>query len=132
MSDITAALAISQLKKIDRLIAWRIKIASEWNEIIKTDSFLKEYIVVKPEITYDGTHIYQSYVAGCRAGTRQEVMDYFKKKGFATGIGTHACHKYPDIYGWGKGLTVSDYLYDNAISLPRYYGLEVKEEWEKL
>jgi len=129
MSDITAALALSQLKKINRLTSWRIKVASEWDHVINNDPFLRKSIIIKPDIVHDGTHIYQSYVAVCKNGERPAVMEYMKRKGFATGIGTHACHKYPNIFGGIESLAVSNYLYNNSISFPRYYGLEVKEEW---
>lgn len=142
MSDITAALALSQLKKIDKLIDWRIKVAEEWDEVIDNDSFLSEYIVSKPHIIDDHSHIYQSYVAVCKDGTREQVMLHMHLKGFQCGIGTHALHKYPSLLkgsylpGWSdydlkQYFSVSDNLYKNAISFPRYYGLEVKSEWEK-
>lgn len=133
MSDITAAIGLAQLKKIEMLIDWRIKIAMEWDEIIANDDYLNDVIRIKPRIVKDHTNIYQSYVAVCRDNERQKVMDYFAEKGFATGIGTHACHRYPNLFR-GKlpvFCEASDYLFRNAISLPRYYGLEVKKEWEK-
>lgn len=142
MSDITAAIVLSQLKKIDTLIAWRIKIAREWDQIISNDYFLSEIIISKPEIVTDHSHIYQSYVAVCKEGKRPLVMAYMKSKGFMCGIGTHAIHRYPSLLernsnGGSKILSPifnclnSEYLYENVISFPRYYGLEVKKEWEK-
>jgi dTDP-4-amino-4,6-dideoxygalactose transaminase len=134
MSDITAAIALSQLKKIEKLIEWRIKIAIEWDWIISNDDFLKEVIISKPKIVINHSHIYQSYVAVCAKGRRPAVMDYFKECGFQTGIGTHACHRYDslnELDGGQHDLQISDYLFHNAISLPRYFGLEVKKEWEK-
>lgn len=132
MSDITAAIGLSQLKKIDKLIDWRIKIAEEWNDIIGNDEFLSRSIITVPRIVKDHTHIYQSYVSVCYPGQRPAVMDYMKEKGFTTGIGTHACHVYDGIasrLNRASHLPNSKYLYENAISFPRYYGLNVKEEW---
>lgn len=125
MSDITAALALSQLKKIERLIEWRIEIAMQWEEVIDNDPFLRQEIISKPKIAIDHSLIYQSYVVVCKEGRRQLVMDYFKEHGFQTGIGTHACSRY---FG-NRSFENSQYLFRNAISLPRYYGLNVKEEW---
>jgi len=131
MSDITAAIVLSQLKKIEKLIAWRIKIAREWDKVISEDDFLNKVIINKPRITKDHSHIYQSYVAVCKGGQRQGVFDYMKKKGFQCGIGTHQCSK----YGLGvvnyPGNKNAEYLHNNAISFPRYYGLEVLKEWSK-
>jgi len=130
MSDITAALALSQLSKIEKLIEWRIGIAKEWNEIIETDPFLRMVIIAKPDIVFDHSHIYQSYVIVCQDGKRQLVMDYMKEKGFQCGIGTHAVHCYPSLGSkLNDRLKTSEYLHNNAISLPRYFGLEVKKEW---
>jgi perosamine synthetase len=133
MSDITAAIGLSQLKKIDKLIDWRIKIAEEWDQVIANDPFLSSHIMSRPQIVTDRSHIYQSYVAVCNPGARPAVMNYMKEKGFQCGIGTHACHVYDGIGShlnrW-INLPNSRYLYDNAISFPRYYGLNVKEEWD--
>jgi len=132
MSDITAALALTQLKKIEMLIEWRIKVAIEWDEIIANDPFLSAEIMSRPRIIRDHEHIYQSYVAVCKDGMRPTVMQYMKEKGFQCGIGTHAVHKYCDINLrslYGGSVARSTYLYENAISFPRYYGLKVKEEW---
>lgn len=128
MSDITSALALSQLRKIQKLIDWRVKIAKEWDSIIDNDPFLSDNIIHKPNMVYDNSHIYQSYVCVCRTGKRKSVMNYLAQKGFSSGIGTHACSKYPDVFGNSYHL-VSSMLHENAISLPRYYGLEVEKEW---
>lgn len=132
MSDITAALALSQLKKIDRLIDWRIRIAEEWNDVIGNDEFLQSHIMCVPLIVKNRTHIYQSYVATCNPSQRPIVMNYMKEKGFQCGIGTHACHGYDGLSSRLNRLSHfpnSRYLYENAISFPRYYGLSPKEEW---
>ncbi len=133
MSDITAAIGLAQIKKIDKLIDWRIDIAIEWNDVILNDHFLNNKIRIQPPLFFDHAHIYQSYVSVCQDGCRQEVMDYFAHRGFATGIGTHALHAYPTLFSEqpGQFFPVSEYLYRNAISLPRYYGLSPKEEWVK-
>lgn len=133
MSDITAAIGLTQLKKIDMLIDWRIKIAMEWDEVISKDDYLNDMIRIRPKIVKDHTNIYQSYVAVCRDNERQKVMDYFAEKGFATGIGTHAVHRYINLFR-GKipnFCEASDFLFRNAISLPRYYGLSPLDEWAK-
>lgn len=130
MSDLTAALALSQLKKIDRLTEWRIKIAKEWDEIFSTDPFLLDNIIIRPKIVEDKSHIYQSYVAVCLDGKRLEVMEYFKRKGFQTGIGTHSCTAHNEAFG-DAIFGISQYLFENAISLPRYYGLSPLKEWRK-
>jgi dTDP-4-amino-4,6-dideoxygalactose transaminase len=129
MSDITAAIGLTQLTKIERLINWRIKVAKEWGEIISTNQFLEESLLHYPQIVDDHSHIYQSYVAVCEEGKRSQVMEYMKMRGFQCGIGTHACHRYPEAFPKKRDVSVSKYLYDHAISFPRYYGLEVKEEW---
>jgi dTDP-4-amino-4,6-dideoxygalactose transaminase len=131
MSDISAAIGLSQMAKIDILIDWRIRVAQEWDDIIRTDPCLSKNIISRPEIARDHTHIYQSYVAVCAPGTRPDVMNYMKKRGFQCGIGTHSCHRYPEAFPGVDNLASSSYLYDHAISFPRYYGLKVREEWDK-
>lgn len=131
MSDITAALGLSQLHKIDQLTDWRIKVAQEWHEIISEDDYFKDKIISQPKIVKDHTHIYQSYVVVCSNNQQQNIINHLAYKGFVAGIGTHSCSRYPNVVYNNKHKN-SDYLFRNSISLPRYYGLEVKKEWEKV
>lgn len=131
MSDITAALALSQLGKVEKQIEWRVGIAHDWDDIISEDQFLRDHIESTPSLHLDHFHIYQSYVAVCTEGVRALVMEYMKSKGFQCGIGTHACHRYPNAFpGYEDCCETSNHLFENAISFPRYYGLNVKEEWD--
>jgi dTDP-4-amino-4,6-dideoxygalactose transaminase len=129
MSDITAAIGLAQLHKIEKLIDWRIKIAEEWDAVILRDDYLSESLINIPSLHTDRSHIYQSYVVVAQQGKRVEVQKYFADKGFQTGIGTHACHRYPDAFETDGFFPVSDKLFDSSISLSRYYGLEVEKEW---
>ena len=132
MSDITAAIGLSQLKKIDKLIDWRIRVAAQWDDVIKSDAVLKDSLLPPELLINSHEHIYQSYVCNVVKGDRQQLVNYFHSKGFATGIGTHACHMYLDTFPEVRhSLVNSHHLFHNTISLPRYYGLDVFEEWYK-
>jgi len=127
MSDITAAIGLAQLKKIGTIIQKRQEVAKQWDEIIKSDSVLSK-MVVSP----DGyRNIYQSYTPLCVPGTRPTVINYLKHHGFETGIGTYACHEFPDAFPIRKKdyFPNSQYLYDNVVSFPIYPGLDLSKEW---
>ncbi|MDD2679526.1 MAG: DegT/DnrJ/EryC1/StrS family aminotransferase [Candidatus Omnitrophica bacterium] len=127
MSDITAAIGLAQLKKIDLIIQKRKAVAKQWDEIIKNDSILKDRLMVPDSYR----NIYQSYTPLCDPGTRESVTNYFKHRGFETGIGTYACHMYPDAFATRKKDTFvnSEYLFNNVISLPIYPDLDLSKEW---
>lgn len=128
MSDIVAAIGIAQLRKIDKLIEWRMKVAKEWGEIIAEDSYLRSAFK-PPEMIFDRSHIYQSIVGVTKQGFRESVNKYITDRKIQTGIGTHACHRYNLAFPSSGNFPVSSYLFENAISLPRYYGLEIKKSW---
>jgi len=128
MSDITAAIGLVQLSRIDKMIAWRRKVASAWREIIEDDKFLRDELIILPSMVGD---IFQAFVVRC-VHDRQRVEKYFKKKGFETGIGTYACHLFPAFYDNKKlHLINSTQLYEECLSLPIWYGLNLKKEWGK-
>lgn len=128
MSDITAAIGLAQLKKVEKLIDWRIKVAEDWNAVIMKDDVLKSSLY-PIELSCDRTNIYQSVIAVAKEGMHDTVKKYLISKGAMIGIGTHACHVYKDTFPSSGDYPMSSYLFQNAISLPRYYGLDVEKEW---
>jgi dTDP-4-amino-4,6-dideoxygalactose transaminase len=102
MTDISAAIGLIQMKRIDDAIERRIKVAKRFNEAItKIDG-------IKPPKVIEGVrHVYQSYV--CKVDlnkhSRDDIILGLSKRGIAAQIGTQAIHLEPLYrqYGYKKG-----------------------------
>jgi dTDP-4-amino-4,6-dideoxygalactose transaminase len=102
MTDISAAIGLIQMKRIDDAIERRIKVAKRFNEAItKIDG-------IKPPKVIEGVrHVYQSYV--CKVDlnkhSRDDIILGLSKRGIAAQIGTQAMHLEPLYrqYGYKKG-----------------------------
>ncbi|MFJ7735963.1 UDP-4-amino-4,6-dideoxy-N-acetyl-beta-L-altrosamine transaminase [Lysinibacillus sp. NPDC097287] len=121
MTDMQAALGVSQLKKIDDFIARRRKIAKIYDESfaevsgIKTPAQLSE--------TASGWHLYIVQLEGV---DRKKVFEAMRE----ANIGVHVhyipvyWHSYYEELGYEKGLCpVAEAWYEKALTLPLHPGL---------
>jgi dTDP-4-amino-4,6-dideoxygalactose transaminase len=102
MTDISAAIGLIQMKRIDDAIERRIKVAERFNEAITKIDGIKP-----PKVIEDVRHVYQSYV--CKVDlnkhSRDDIILGLSKRGIAAQIGTQAIHLEPLYrqYGYKKG-----------------------------
>ncbi|RLJ01591.1 MAG: hypothetical protein DRP08_05340 [Candidatus Aenigmatarchaeota archaeon] len=121
MSDITAAVGVAQLRKLDKIIEKRRKLAKYWNEKLQEIEFIEP-----PYVSENVKHIYQSYVALVdRRINRNKLIKILLKKGIQTQIGTYASHVQP-VYNSKYKCPNSLDIFNRSIALPMYYAL--KEE----
>jgi len=83
MNDLSAAIGLAQLKKLDKMNARRSEIIKQYMKGIKEISGMEPLLPFEPE-----KYVYQMF--GVRAKNRDELMIYLKSKGIATG-----CHYTP-------------------------------------
>jgi len=126
MSDITAALGISQLKKVDKLINIRRKHAEYMTKIL---SGIKEIII--PTFPASIFHVFQEYYIRIKSGqkTRDELKKYLAKKGIGTRISFPPVHKtkfYREL-GYSDTLENTEQISSCALTLPLYPSLTKKE-----
>ena len=118
MSDITAAIGIAQMKKLDGIIERKRYLAEYWNEKLDEIENLSN-----PKTDSNGLHVYQSYVALTdRKINRNKLIVNLHKKGIQTQIGTYSSHIQP-VYQSHDKCPVSLDIYKRAITLPLYYSL---------
>jgi dTDP-4-amino-4,6-dideoxygalactose transaminase len=121
MSDITAAVGVAQLKKLDIIIERKRELAKYWDEKLEEIEFIEH-----PYASEDVKHIYQSYVALVGNNiNRNKLIVTLQKKGVQTQIGTYASHIQQVYNSADKCLNSLD-IFNRAIALPMYYML--KEE----
>jgi len=122
MSDISAAVGIAQLKKLDAIIARKRALASFWDEQLAGME-----LIHSPYRDENAFHIYQSYVTTLdRKVNRNQLIQNLMEQGVQTQIGTYASHVQP-VYNSGQSCPASLDIFQRALALPIYYALTEEE-----
>lgn len=121
LTEFQAALGVSQMAKLDRIVASRIAQADRYAEL------LADTPVIAPRSVEGSRHVYQSYVALLpteAAARRPTIIAGMKAAGVETTIGTHhmpMTRFFREKYGFKPGdFPVADDIAARAISLPMY------------
>jgi len=130
ITDIQAALGISQLKRLDKFIKARKKIASGYNKAFKKFS---DKLELPSDNKYFSSswHIYVIRVRGALAKKRSEVFRKLREAGI--GAQVHYLpvylHPYYQSLGYKKGLCPkTEAYYETMISLPIFPDLKSKDQ----
>ena len=86
LTEFQAALGITQMRKIDKIINVRRNLADNYDKLLRNTS------VKIPKIMQDSRHIYQSYVILLPiefSSRKEDLINALKKKGIETTIGTY-------------------------------------------
>ncbi|MGH2612167.1 MAG: DegT/DnrJ/EryC1/StrS family aminotransferase [Rhabdochlamydiaceae bacterium] len=127
MSSITAALGVSQLSRIEKLISLRRKNA---NYFFTRLSKLEDIILPKEPKGY--RHVYQLYsIRLPNRALRNRLMMFFSKKGIMSKIFFNPVHL-TKFYKGGvcagtENLEVTERVADQILSIPMYPGLKKEE-----
>ena len=121
MTDLQAALGVSQMKKLDAFIERRQEIAKLYTETLQ---HVERIILPKQlEQTQSGWHLYMIQL---QTADRKQVFDAMR----AANIGVHVhyipvyWHPYYEKLGYEKGLCpVAEAWYEKALTLPVHPGL---------
>ncbi|OFW47598.1 MAG: hypothetical protein A2163_00835 [Actinobacteria bacterium RBG_13_35_12] len=124
MSDITAAVGIAQLRKLDKIIAKRESLAEIY------DDLLSKFDLIRTPFDTFAEHIYQSYNCLVDPGIdRNKLIDLMREKGIQTSIGTYASHIQP-VYKSQDKCPVSLDVFNRSLRLPLYYELTEAQQLE--
>lgn len=127
MSDITAALGIAQLKKIDRIIEMRRRNAE------RMSAKLSEIGEVEPPHPPEHLfHVYQIYTIKIKAGQekRDALSAYLAQRGIMTRVYFHPVHftyYYKNHLGYECDLPVTEKVSEQVLTLPMYPSLTEDE-----
>ena len=128
MSNITAALGISQLGKLSKVIELRQNNAKYLSKKLESIPHIKTPLVPKGY-----THIYQMFTIYIEGGRkiRDGLQKYLHEKGVGTKVYFYPIHKtsfYRKKYHCKKGfLPITEGISDSVLTLPMYPGLAKKE-----
>ncbi len=121
MTNISAAIGIEQLKKLDGFNDARRKNASFYNENIINDS------IIVPYVSDAAHHVYHQYTIKVLKGKRQDLIKVFESSGIGHGIfypysiPEQACYKNMNFHTEYK---VTDIIKDQVLSIPVHPALK--------
>ena len=122
MSDITAAIGIAQLRKLNKIIKRKKTLAKYWDKKLKNLPSIRP-----PYVSKNVTHVYQSYVALLSGRIeRNKTIETLLTKGVQTQIGTYASHVQSAYNSKDKCPNSLD-IFKTALALPIYYTLNKKD-----
>lgn len=129
MPDIVASLGVSQIKKVDKLIASRRSLSQYMTEALSRLGLDDIIIPAFPSNVY---HVYQEYPIKIKSGreTRDALKKYLAGKGIGTRISfppIHLTHFYKNILGYNDKLEITEKVASRALTLPLYPNLTKKE-----
>jgi dTDP-4-amino-4,6-dideoxygalactose transaminase len=123
LTDIQAALAISQLKRAEQNLERRQQIAQKYDKAFKKKS------VLTPKVKQDVLHAYHLYVA--RSEKRDELLSYLRHLNILVQVHYIPVHYQPYYrnQGWNKGdFPVAESFYQQCLSIPMYPSLTDDEQ----
>ena len=122
MCDITAAVGVTQLKRLEKIIEKKRALAKYWDEKLQEIKFIEP-----PYVSKNVKHIYQSYVALVdRHINRNKLIVTLVKRGIQTQIGTYASHIQP-VYNSNQKCPNSLEIFNRSLALPMYYMLREED-----
>jgi len=129
MPDMIAALGISQLKKVNKLINIRRQLAEY---MTKTLLSLNIEELAIPEFPSEIYNVYQEYPIKILSGSdrRNELKKYLAAKGIGTRISFHPIHLthfYQNVLGYKDQLKNTEKIFQQALTLPLYPFLTFEE-----
>jgi UDP-4-amino-4,6-dideoxy-N-acetyl-beta-L-altrosamine transaminase len=121
MTDIQAALGISQFKKLDSFVERRRAIAELYNEAFKDNPYFD--IPYEKSYAFSSYHLYPIRLKNACKNKKREIFSKLRKRGL--GIQTHYIpaywHPYYEKLGYKKGLCpVAEDFFQREISIPIY------------
>lgn len=122
LDEMSAALGISQIKKIDWMIAKRRKLAELYEHFLEPING-----IITPQVDKDRTHSWFVYVIRVKNGKRNYLMDYLLKNNIQVRPYFPVIHLQPFMkkeFGFKKGdFPISENISSETLALPFYINL---------
>ena len=129
MTDIQAALGISQMKRLDTFVARRRALAARYNTLLRNLPIVTPYVMEGAKPSW---HIYVVQMDFSRARkTKQQVFEEMKEQGIGLNLHYIPVHRQPyyEKLGFRQGdFPQSEKYYEEAFTLPLYYDLTNDEQ----
>jgi perosamine synthetase len=132
MTEFQAALGLTQMAKMDRILAARRRLAGNYDRLFSGTSLVRPSVKMEPE-----SHVYQSYVLllpESAAGGRDALIRRLRESGVETAIGTWhmpMTRYFRAKYGHRKGdFPVADGVFERALALPLFEKMTLDQQSE--
>lgn len=129
MTDIQAALGISQMKRLDTFVARRRALAARYNTLLRNLPIVTPYVMEGAKPSW---HIYVVQMDFSRARkTKQQIFEEMKEQGVVLNLHYIPVHRQPyyEKFGFRQGdFPQSEKYYEEAFTLPLYYDLSNDEQ----
>ncbi|MDP5290705.1 UDP-4-amino-4,6-dideoxy-N-acetyl-beta-L-altrosamine transaminase [Oceanimonas sp. CHS3-5] len=127
MTELQAALGISQMERLDSFVAHRHQLARRYDELLQNLPVITPW--QQPD-SYSGLHL---YVVRLHGKTHRQVFEQLREQG--VGVNLHYIPVHTQPYYQNMGFKQGDYpqaeqYYSEAISLPMYQGLTDEQQDE--
>ena len=128
MTDIQAALGLSQLNRLDDYVALRHRFAERY------DDLLRNLPLSTPYQHSDGYSAFHLYIIRLRDNKKRDyVFDYLRKNGIGANIHYIPVHKQPYFKEKNvkyRNLNISEEYYKDALSIPLYPSMTERQQDE--
>jgi UDP-4-amino-4,6-dideoxy-N-acetyl-beta-L-altrosamine transaminase len=127
LTDIQAALGISQLKKLNLFLKKRRNIAKTYNQYLDNKNLI---LPIEKKYAKSSFHLYVVLVNDDKKKSRNNLINFLKKNKIFTNIHYKPIHLQPYFkkFGFKKGdFKNAEKYYETAISLPIHPNLKKKE-----
>lgn len=129
MTEMQGALGVTQLKKLERIVAARRKLAAKYDAL-----FGARGVITPPFVPASSKPVYQSYVVQLpkeAAPARATIMQRMKERGIETTIGTWHMPLttfFRTKYGFRAGdFPVTDEVFARSMTLPLYESMTERD-----
>jgi UDP-4-amino-4,6-dideoxy-N-acetyl-beta-L-altrosamine transaminase len=133
MTELQAALGISQMDRLDAFVARRHELASRYDELLSGLPVTTPW--QRPD-SFSGLHLYVIRLQSANIGkTHRQVFESLRAQG--VGVNLHYIPVHTQPYYQDMGFAAEDFpeaiaYYDEAISLPMFHGLTDDQQDEVL
>jgi dTDP-4-amino-4,6-dideoxygalactose transaminase len=110
LSELAAAIGVSQLRRLDELLEARTRVAAAYTERLRGHD-----VIDLPSAAEGDTHGWQAYVV--RLDRRDEALASLREQGIQAQIGTYALHRLAP-YGDDGAFPGADACFERALALP--------------
>jgi UDP-4-amino-4,6-dideoxy-N-acetyl-beta-L-altrosamine transaminase len=128
MTDVQAALGISQMSRLDKFVSKRHSIAKRYNDLLANSEVITPF--EHPD-SYSGMHLYIIRLKRDSHITHLELFEKLRTAGILVNLHYIPVYKQPYYEKFGyipENFPESEQYYATAISLPMYYSLSEKEQ----
>lgn len=123
LSELHAALGLSQLSRADENLKRRREVAKKYDEVFRVQPWISRHTGV-----VDG-HAYHLYVI--EVENRVELFNFLRENNILVQIHYLPCHLMPyyQSNGWeNENMSFAENYYSSCLSLPMYHGLTEREQ----